>query len=324
LIGGCIAQIYDQRAAPCSRARSPVIFVTRPTLFRSLIAAVFGFASLGLVSAASGAPAWWRVSNGKTEVWIIGAPRVTPSNFNWDTSGLERRFAGASTLIVGPQARGQAAAAGFALIGVLDLRSLTPMEDSLSPALRQQFVAARQAIGQDAGRYSGWKPAIAGTKLQEDFLKANNLKSGQVEQRVRSLAKSRGLDEAPSGAYDQGELVNEVKTLSQKAQEACLAASLHDISIGADKLRAFADGWAKGEVAAPPIDAIDRACLNAAPAFGAAFDRAAAEDSAAVAQAIARGSPKAVAEFDLPTLIMPGGVLDRLRAKGLQVSGPTE
>jgi uncharacterized protein YbaP (TraB family) len=289
------------------------------------VAALCGLVSLSLAPIASAAPSWWRVSNGHAEVWIIGAPRVTPRGFNWDTSTLERRLAATNTLIVGPQPRGVAAAsaAGTALFALAGLRSPTPMEESLSPGVRRQFVAAREAIGQDARRYAGWKPIVAGKNLSDDFLKASSLQSGQVESRVRKLARSKGLSETPSGEVDPAQLITEVKSLGSKAQEACLAASVHDISIGADRLRALADAWAQGDVSAPPIDAIDRACLTAAPVFGAAFDRAAVQDSAAVAKALTV-SPHGVAEFDLPTVVMPGGVLDRLRARGLQVSGPME
>ena len=299
--------------------------MTKFPLFRAALAALCGLAALSTASLASAAPSWWRVSNGHAEVWIIGAPRVTPRGFTWDTSGLERRLATTNTLIVGPQPHGAAAAAaaGTAFFALADLRSPTPMEDSLSPALRRQFVAAREAIGQDARRYAGWKPIVAGKNLTEDFLRVSNLQSGQVESRVRKLARGKGLSETPSGEVDPAQLISEVKSLGAKAQEACLAASVHDISVGADRLRAMADAWARGDVGAPPIDAIDRACLNAAPTLGATFDRAVVQDSAAVAKALT-ASPHGVAEFDLPTLVMPGGVLDHLRARGLQVSGPME
>jgi uncharacterized protein YbaP (TraB family) len=325
LIGGPIAQICrtDRAAAP-ARPSSRVAFVTRPPFFRAFVVALAALAGLALAPAARAAPSWWRVSDGKNEIWIIGAPRVTPRNFSWDTSSLEKRLASASTLIVGPQPKNKAAEAGLILVNFVDLRSSGPMEASLSPPLRGQFAAAREAIGQGSGHYDGWKPAVAGFWLSQDFLKAHDLQSGQVEGRVRKLAHAKGLSETPSGVVDASEMINQFKTLGGKGQEACLAASVHDLAIGPDRLKALADGWARGEVSTPPIDAIDRACLAAAPAFGAAFDRAASQDSATIAQALSRGAPRAVAEFDLPTLVMPGGVLDHLRARGLQVSGPVE
>ncbi|QUD87674.1 TraB/GumN family protein [Phenylobacterium montanum] len=298
--------------------------MTRSRVFSALCAVMAGVFGLTLASAAGAAPAWWRVSDGRNEIWIIGAPRVTPRNFNWDTSGLEKRLASASTLIVGPQPKNKVAETGLILVNFGELRSPTPMETTLSPPLRRQFAAMRQSIGQGQGHYDGWKPAVAGFWLSQDFLKAYDLQSGQVESKVRKLAHAKGLSETPSGTVDASEMINQFKTLGAKGQEACLAASVHDLSVGPDRLKALADAWAKGEVTTPPIDAIDRACLQAAPAFGAAFDRAANQDSAAIAQALSRGAPRAVAEFDLPTLIMPGGVLDHLRARGLQVSGPME
>ena len=43
--------------------------------------------------------------------------------------------------------------------------------------------------------------------------------------------------------------------------------------------------------------------------------------SAAVARAV-NGSGRTIAVFELHNLTQPGGVIDRLRAMGLEVSGP--
>ncbi|MDR3509226.1 MAG: TraB/GumN family protein [Caulobacteraceae bacterium] len=292
-----------------------------PSRFQRLIALVCGFCALAAAGAASAGPAWWRVSDGRSEVWILGAPQVAPRDFSWDTSALERRLATAPTLIVGPQSKDKLQEAGLLFNGLVDLRSPTPMEATLPPALRQQFVATREAIGQGPRRYAGWKPAVAGVMLSGDYFKARDLQPQLVESQVRKLARAKGIKEVPSGEFDPTAMIHSARTLNEPGQQTCLAASLHTLSVGADRMRDMAAGWARGEIQVIPLDSVDRACLAAAPGFSVLTEHAAALESNAVAQALS-SSPHAVAIFDLRTIVMPGGVLERLRARGLQVSGP--
>jgi len=285
---------------------------------RRFIAALLGLAFLSLAASAQADPVWWRVSDGRSEVWILGAPRIVPRDLAWDTKGLDRRLADVKTVIVGPRARGTMQAAGL----IFSSFSPQPLESTLPPSLRQRFVAARESLGKSAQRYAGWKPAAASKLLLDDFFAANNLQQGGVEAQVVKLARERGAHEAPAGEFDASILIDQAKTLSVASQQTCLDAAVHDVERGAGPVRAVAAGWARGETADAPIDRIDRACVLTLPAIDAQAELTLVQETNAVAQALTAPS-HSIAVFELKNLTEPGGVLDRLRARGLQVSAPT-
>jgi uncharacterized protein YbaP (TraB family) len=286
--------------------------------FRVFIAAL---AFLLAASPALAAPSWWRVSDGHSEVWIIGAPNLVPDNFAWDQHAVDERLKGALTLIIEPQQTGGLKMIGSLIGGAAGLHSSTQLETSLPQPLRDRFVAARNSIGQGPGHYANWKPVAAGVLLTNDFVKAANLKTGEVAKAVRQLARKNGVHETPSGSYDGGQLITAAGQLGLAAQETCLAAEVHQVEQGAARLRSNAQDWARGVIHPNPTDPADQACLNAMPQMRSLNDRLVGYEVQAVADGLKKPG-HAVAVFDLGAVTMPGGVLDRLRARGLQVSAP--
>lgn len=296
----------------------PTPLIARAARLFAMFLAFTGIAA----SQASAAPSWWHVTSGRSEVWIIGAPHEAPKGFSWDTRGVQQRLQGASALIVEPQAKGSLQMFGDMFGAYGALHSSTPLEQTLSPALRQRFQAARSAIGQGPGKYSGWKPSAAGVLLTNDFLRAQNLETGAAAQTVRSLARRAGVREVAAGQYEGIPVINAAEHLSPGGQEVCLSASLHQIELGAGKVRQAAQEWARGVIRPNPTDPADAACLAAMPQLKSLNDRLIGEEAQAVMEALHRPG-KTVAVFDLGATTMPGGVLDRLRAHGVNVSAPT-
>ncbi|HLI67729.1 MAG TPA: TraB/GumN family protein [Caulobacteraceae bacterium] len=263
------------------------------------------------------------MTSGRSEVWIIGAPNLAPRGFTWDTRTLEQRLNGASALIIEPQAKGGLQMIGDMFGGLTGLHSPQPMESTLPPPLRARFVAIRTSIGQGPGKYAGWKPTAAGVMLTQDFLKAQNLAAGEAAQTVRRLARKAGVHEQPSGTYQGVPVIAAAEQLSPAGQQICLSASLHQMELGANHSRALAYDWARGVIHPNPTDPQDQACLNAMPTLKSLNDRLVGEEAQAVADALRRPG-KTIAVFDLGATTMPGGVLDRLRARGLSVSAPVQ
>ncbi len=286
--------------------------------FRFIACALLGAAALlGSVAPAQAEPPWWRVSDGHSEVWILGAPRIVPKDLAWDTGATEKRLAGVNTVIVGPRARNSLKAASLVFASF----SNQPLESTLPPGLHDRFVAVRQSLGRPAGRYSNWRPAAASKFLLDDFFQTQNLQQGGVEAAVVRLAHAHGVHDVPAGEFDSDTLIDQAKALGQAQQIICLDAAVHDVERGPAVIRTLAAGWTRGAVTDAPIDPIDQSCVSEIPAIGAQAQRTLAQESDAVAQAL--NSPgHAIAVFELHSLTQPGGVLDRLRARGLQVTGP--
>lgn len=287
----------------------------------ALCAFLAALTALLAFSPAFAAPAWWRVADGRSEVWIIGAPNLAPDNFSWDAHVVDQRLKGAQTLIIEPQASGGLKIVGDLIGGAAGLHSSTALEASLPPALRQRFVAARTSIGEGPGHYANWKPVAAGVMLTRDFVKSANLKSGEVAKQVRQIARRNGVSETASGHYEGVPVITAAENLALPAQQICLAASIRQVEQGPARLRAYADDWAHGVIHPNPTDPADQACFNAMPQLKALNDRLIGYEAQTVADWLKKPG-RTVAVFDLGAVTMPGGVLDRLRARGLQVSGP--
>jgi uncharacterized protein YbaP (TraB family) len=281
-------------------------------------AAVVLAALFGLALPARAAPAWWKVTDGHAEVWVLGAPPVTPKTQFWDIAAVERRLAGASRLIVAVQPRnGIAAMASVLGSGA----SPTPMEASLPPALRARFDAVARGIGQDPRRYDHWKPGIAGAMLAGDVYKSADLKQGEVEAVVRKLARKAGVRETAASTPDAALMAKAITALSPAGQQTCLSSTLRGLEVGTARMKADADAWARGAWRAPPPDAAQLACLAAMPGLQAQTERGIADQASALADALKQPG-HAVAVLNQQQLTMPNGVFDRLKARGLTVAGP--
>jgi uncharacterized protein YbaP (TraB family) len=270
---------------------------------------------------AAAAPSWWHITSGRSEVWLIGAPNLASKTFTWDSHVVDQRLKGASALIIEPQAKGNLIGLAGDLFGAARaMHSDTPLENALPPPLRQHFVAIRTSIGQGPGKYAGWKPAAAGVILTNDYMKAQNLETGGTIKAVRRMAHGAGVHELPSGSYDGAPIIAAAGQLSSAGQQTCLAASLHDIDQASARLR-MAQDWARGVIHPNPTDPADQACFNAMPSLRNLNDRLIGSEAQAVVDALKRPG-RSVAVFDLGATVMPGGILDRLRAHGVSVSAP--
>jgi uncharacterized protein YbaP (TraB family) len=278
-------------------------------------------ALLAVALPAQAAPSWWHFTSGRSEVWLIGAPNLTSKSFSWDSRLVDERLKGATALIIEPQAKGNLIGLAGDLFGAAHaMRSDTPLENSLPPPLRQHFVAIRTSIGQGPGKYAGWKPSAAGVILTNDYLKAQNLETGATIKAVRHMARGAGVHELPSGSYDGAPIIAAAEQLNSAGQQTCLAASLHDIDQTPARLR-MAQDWSHGVLHPNPTDPADQACFNAMPQLKNLNDRLIGSEADAVVEALKRPG-RSVAVFDLGATVMPGGILDRIRAHGVTVSAP--
>ncbi|MFZ3007756.1 MAG: TraB/GumN family protein, partial [Phenylobacterium sp.] len=163
-----------------------------------------------VVTALLPGPAWWRVSDADTVVYVLGAPSVMPKSLAWDQSVLTRRLEGANRVILpfNQVSVGLFSAPGAA-INLLRLRSRTPYEASLPPALRARFEAVRTRSGKPADRYRTPNGLAAGLILVDDYRQASQLTAADPAKTVRRLAKARRI-KVEEKSYDAGGLLGQV------------------------------------------------------------------------------------------------------------------
>ena len=269
-------------------------------------------------------PAWWRVSDADTTVYVLGAPSVAPKRQQWDRTWFERRLEGASVVILpfnGLKVRLMGAPG--AAFSYLRLKSSRPFEDSLDPATRARFVAARTKLGEPADHYKTTHPLAAGLMLTNDYRDKEGLTTTDPTKLIKYLAQRQKV-RIVQRAYDLGPLLGAVARTSKAAGTACLDEVLQEVEAGPGRVQAASRAWATGDVAgALTAERSYERCIAVTPG-ALAFDAKVKGDLIADIETALKTPGHAIAVAPLRTLLAQGGVLDRLRAKGYTVKTPGE
>jgi len=269
-------------------------------------------------------PAWWRVSNATTTVYVLGSPTLAPKRMAWDRGIFEKRLAGASQVIVPFQdVRVTFTGAFGAAFNYMRLKSSTPFEETLDAAARARFAAAREKLGQPAAHYGTKNPLAAGLRMATDYRDKNALTNADPTKLIKLLAKQAKVP-VVQRSYDIGALMGAALRTPEAAGRGCLAEVLAQVEAGPGVTRQAAVAWAKGDT--PGALANERTyerCIALVPG-AAAFDaRTKADQVSDIERALARPG-HAIAVVPLRPLLAQGGVLDQLRAKGFEVKTPGE
>jgi uncharacterized protein YbaP (TraB family) len=277
-----------------------------------------------VVTARLPGPAWWRVSDADTTVYVLGAPSLAPKHQEWDRQLFERRLEGASEVILpfnGLKVRLMGAPG--AMFSYLRLKSSRPFEDSLDAATRARFVAARTRLGQPADHYKTTHPLAAGLMLTNDYRDKAGLTTTDPTKLIKYLAQRRKV-RIVQRAYDLGPLLGAVARTSRAAGSTCLDEVLHEVEAGPGGVLAASRAWAGGDVAgALNAERSYERCIAVTPG-ALAFDAKVKGDLIADIETALKTPGHAIAVAPLRTLLAQGGVLDQLRAKGYTVKTPGE
>jgi hypothetical protein len=260
-------------------------------------------------------------------VIILGGVTPLPHALVWDTGRIERFLDGAKALLIPPRPKvGVLDMAGLLLGGKGRFRDAAPLEETLPPRLRQRFVAARLAAHRDEKRYGRWKPQIAGFMLVADFREAAGLSNAKPASTMIKLARAHRTPVREIGDYRLAPLAREAAKLDPAASLACLDDAVTQVEAEASRAGDLAAAWAVGDLRgvraayAPP--ALER-CVQRAPSVPALIERGTQQGVDAILAALA--SPgRTVAVIDLNYLLRANGVLDRLKARGVEIAVPAD
>lgn len=277
-----------------------------------------------VVTARLPGPAWWRVSDADTTVYVLGIPSVAPKHQQWDRLIFDRRLAGANGVILPFNGlRVKLTGAPGAMVSYLRLRSGHPFEQGLDGPARARFVAARDKLGQPAERYKTSNPLAAGLMLISDYRDKASLTTTDPTKLIRYLAERKKV-RVIQRAYDLGPLIGAMSRTSPAAGRTCLDESLRETEAGPGGVLAASRAWAEGRVAdALMAERSYERCLAAAPG-ASAFDARVKTDMVTDIVAALKVPGHAIAVVQLRPLLAQGGVLNRLETAGYDVKTPGE
>jgi uncharacterized protein YbaP (TraB family) len=269
-------------------------------------------------------PAWWRVSDADTTVYVLGVPSLAPKRMQWDRTIFEHRLEGANVVIL-PFVNVRAKVTGSlgVAFNLMRLKSGGPFEARLDPATRARFVAVRTRLGHDARHYDTSNPLAAGVQLAIDYRDRSELTNMDPAKLVRLLAERRGV-KVIEKSYDLGPQLRGILRTPHAVGRICFDEVLAQAEAGPGVTRAAAQAWAAGDVeGALANERTYERCL-ASVAGGRTYDeRTKADEAAAIAKALETPG-HAIALVPLRPLLAQGGVLDRLRTQGFTVKTPGE
>lgn len=277
-----------------------------------------------VVTAREIGPAWWRVSDADSTVYVMGVPSVIPKGSGWDPSVLERRLEGANLVILPfNNASVNLLTAPGAVVSLVRLRSSASFEETLEGSLKARFVAARTRAGQEAERYKTRNGMAAALLLVSDYRDAARLTAADPAKTIGRMAAARGV-RVEAKTYDAAPLLAAVVRTPAAAQRACVLEALAAVEAGPASAEAAARAWAWGRVR----DALGgersyERCIAAAPGAAELDARLKADQTASIVAALKRPG-HSIAVVQLRPLLAQGGVLDRLGALGYEIRTPAE
>jgi hypothetical protein len=277
-----------------------------------------------VVAAKLSGPAWWRISDGDTTIYMLGVPQALPKGQAWDTGVLERRLDGAFAVILPPEGKAGLGDLPAALALRGKLKSKIPLDEAVGD-LAPKLARARATLGQRPDAYAGWSPLGAGIMMAGDYRKSVRLEGGEPERTIGRLARKHGVKPRAAATYKAMPLIKTaVRDHSREAGLVCLEGVLDEVNAGPEAARAAARAWARGDVRGAIAGPRNfQRCILAMPGM-ADLDRKGTRDEVEALSAAMKTPGHAVAVYGVRSLVAKGGVLDQMRARGFEVSTPGE
>ncbi|WP_421738840.1 TraB/GumN family protein [Caulobacter sp.] len=278
-----------------------------------------------VVNARLPGPAWWKVSDEDTTVYILGLPPSLPKGMAWDSSVLDNRLKGAFAYIKPPKAQ-----AGLGDIPALlklrkSLLAEHPLEDR-SPQLAARLSKAWAATDpKKPNDWRDWKPLGAALFLGSKANKVAGLEDAEPERTIEKMARKNRIKIRASAVYKAVPILNAVARQANETDGlACLEEVLDDFDRGPEVDRQASRAWAEGRVSAALSGrrGPDR-CSLLLPGVPAFIRKAASDDVAALSEAL-KTPGHAVAVYSMRGLVAQNGVLDQLRDRGYTVKTPAD
>jgi uncharacterized protein YbaP (TraB family) len=268
-------------------------------------------------------PVLWKLTKGDSTVWVLGVLPAQFENTRWEQTRLRRVVKSARVMII-PAA---AVADKEALVLSEKAAMLPPkvyLADVVSPVVYDRFrkTVLRENLPIDA--YTRLRPKPAGDILFRNVTSKLGLTTSMPEY-VAAFAQKYKVKVVRAGQVDSSTLVNHMTNLDAAAGEACLVNFLDGIDYDENVFPKVVKAWGKGDLKTVTQNYQDQpylACDLANP-DSAAFIQTYAVDMMVEALGVELETPgKSVAVVEISDLLRKDGVLDKLRAQGVEVTSP--
>jgi uncharacterized protein YbaP (TraB family) len=281
-------------------------------------------------------PQMWRVSKGDHVMWVLGTLQPLPKKMKWRSKPVEDVLSEAQEVLAG----GVSVDADIGPITMFRLYrqwrrvqrnpDKATLQSLLPEPLYTRFSALKTKYAPRDDSLETMQPMFAGGFLFRSAVKKAGLTSGSTVQRtVLKLAKRRGVKvrQIEIEIDDPRGLLDVIGKTPLDAQLLCLDTTLARLELDVGTIKARAEAWSIGDVAAlrslPHInqEAACWAALSNAPQIKELGDEARDKWIAAADELLAKHQTT-LALQSMDRLLGPDGLLAQFRSKGYTVEGP--
>lgn len=265
-------------------------------------------------------PAMWKLTKGDSVVWVMGTLSLWPADFEWKQSRFLRHLKGSRQLIV-PTSQ--------PLRKRLDpnLPGNQTLQDVVTPDTYQRFASTVRDEGLSMDSYARMQPAWAGYWLTADFLTRHRISSSYYPPAIRQLAVDNHIPIIEIADTSLKSMDEHFNRMDATDAEACLNNYLDNISYYQFEMPPVAAAWAHSDLKMVQQYYRDPSyitCLLNSKRSTASYNAEAANRMTDAIRGALRKPGKVVAVVIITDLLRKGGVLDRLKAEGVEVTAPVE
>ena len=290
-------------------------------------------------------PGLWLVRNGGHDLWILGTLNPLPAGMRWQSKQVEQVIANAQEVIRAPRVSFDVKVGFFrgltllpSMLGARKNPDGKTLQQVVSPESYARWKALKaRYIGNDGG-VEKWRPLFAAQELYKEAMKKSGLDNAKSVWPV--IDKAIETHHPNVTVVKEEIVVKDPKPLLKEFSKttlddiACFENTMTRIETDLDAMRARANAWATGDMAAlqslPPAyqweacsSAITEAGIGKRLGFGDANQKVRAKWMVAAEAALEKNAVT-FASLDMKDLAGPNGFLARFKAKGYTVLAPDE
>lgn len=290
-------------------------------------------------------PGLWLVRKGGHDLWILGTLNPLPAGMRWQSKQVEQVIANAQEVIRAPRVSFNVKVGFFrgltllpSMLGARKNPDGKTLQQVVSPESYARWKALKaRYIGNDGG-VEKWRPLFAAQELYKEAMKKSGLDNAKSVWPV--IDKAIETHHPNVTVVKEEIVVKDPKPLLKEFSKttlddiACFENTMTRIETDLDAMRARANAWATGDMAAlqslPPAyqweacsSAITEAGIGKRLGFGDANQKVRAKWMVAAEAALEKNAVT-FASLDMKDLAGPNGFLARFKAKGYTVLAPDE
>lgn len=223
-------------------------------------------------------PPLWKVTKDDHVLWILGIPRLVPSDLLWHPDSVEKALARSSEYLPAPSLRVSLTNPVRAWRLIKRVRRIPDrgtLESVLPEDLYQLFSETRLRYAPKRDNLEELRPSVAAEELFDSAAQSAGLESGRtISRAIEKRAKKHNVKKVPahlSERYKDSPLFDSTQEMSPDAEQTCLQAGLQRLDAQVEEHTRLAAAWAVGDLAslrAHPGDSATGVCDS----FTLAFD----------------------------------------------------